>query len=484
MVTISRHKKTKSTSFFRTLRFRIIVIMLLLSIIPSFIIASAIVNSYESMAVSSRSAIVRNQCGMLCNQLAAVDYLNNPTSPVINGEISMLTSMYGGRIQIIDPDYKIIKDTFNLDRGKYILSSVVIDCFNGKDYSNYDAQNQIVEMAVRITDPEEPEKGVNGVMLISFSTKEIANNRSILSNNGTIVLGIIVLLIIIFGFLFSGILVRPFKKITNAIDAMAIGYKEEPIHVDDYVETQQISDAFNRLIVQVRDMDENRQEFVSNVSHELKTPLASIKVLADSLNMNPDASLEQYKEFMKDISEEVNRENAIISDLLSLVSMDKNVEDIRIEKTNINELVEHVVRRLRPIADQANVKLISDSFRTVEAEVDPTKITLVVSNIVENAIKYNKPEGGWVRISLNADHRYFYLTIADSGIGIPEESCERIFDRFYRVDKSHSREIGGTGLGLAIAKSAIGMHKGAIRVSSKEGKGTTFSIRIPLVHMA
>ena len=118
------------------------------------------------------------------------------------------------------------------------------------------------------------------------------------------------------------------------------------------------------------------------------------------------------------------------------------------------------------------------------AEVDSTKLTLAFSNIIENAIKYNDPEGGWVRVSLNADRKYFYVTIADSGIGIPQESIDHIFERFYRVDKSHSREIGGTGLGLAITKSAIVMHRGAIRVNSTPGEGTTFSIRIPLVYIA
>ena len=485
LVIISKHKTGKKKyTFFRTLRFRIIIIMLLMGILPSVIITNALVSSYENMAINSRSAIVKNQCDMLCNDLAGIDYLTNPTNLAINAEIDMLTSIYGGRIEIVNADYKIVKDSFNLDEGKYMLSSVVIDCFNGQEYSNNDDDNMIVEMAVQIKNPNTSNKEILGVMLVSFSTKEIVNNSRILERNGTIVLGIIVLLIVIFGLLFSGILVRPFRKITNAIDSMVNGFREEPISVYDYQETKQITDAFNRLIAQVRDLDENRQEFVSNVSHELKTPLASMKVLADSLNMNPDTTIEQYREFMKDISEEIDRENAIITDLLSLVSMDKNIEGLNIKNTNINELVDLVVKRLRPIADKSNVELIVESFRTVEAEVDPTKITLVISNITENAIKYNKPDGGWVRISLNADHRYLYLTIADSGIGIPQEATERIFDRFYRVDKSHSREIGGTGLGLAIAKSAINMHKGAIRVSSVENEGTTFSIRIPLVHMA
>ncbi len=177
-------------------------------------------------------------------------------------------------------------------------------------------------------------------------------------------------------------------------------------------------------------------------------------------------------------------QNSIITDLLSLVKMDKKAADLNIEMTNINELLELVLKRLRPIASKQNVELILDSFRPVNAEIDQTKMTLALSNLVENAIKYNNPEGGWVRVSLNADHKYFYVTVADSGIGIPEESLNHIFERFYRVDKSHSREIGGTGLGLAISRSAIVMHRGAIKVYSKENEGTTFSVRIPLVYIA
>ena len=106
----------------------------------------------------------------------------------------------------------------------------------------------------------------------------------------------------------------------------------------------------------------------------------------------------------------------------------------------------------------------------------------MITNLVENAIKYNK-ENGWVHVSLNADHKYFYLKVADSGIGIPKEDTDHIFERFFRVDKSHSREIGGTGLGLAITRSSIAMHHGIIKVSSKEGEGTTFTVKIPLSYI-
>ena len=149
----------------------------------------------------------------------------------------------------------------------------------------------------------------------------------------------------------------------------------------------------------------------------------------------------------------------------------------------MNELVERILKRLRPIAATRNIEVIFESFRPVTAEVDETKLSLAISNLVENAIKYNK-ENGWVHVSLNADHKNCYIEVADSGIGIPEDSIEHIFERFYRVDKSHSREIGGTGLGLAIARSAVVMHRGAIKVFSQPEEGTTFTIRIPLTYVS
>ena len=129
------------------------------------------------------------------------------------------------------------------------------------------------------------------------------------------------------------------------------------------------------------------------------------------------------------------------------------------------------------------MELVLESFRPVSADVDEVKITLAFTNLIENAIKYNKP-GGWVHVTLNADHQYFYLKVEDSGIGISEDSLEHIYERFYRVDKSHSREIGGTGLGLAITRNAVLMHRGAIKVFSTEGEGTIFNVRIPLNYIA
>ena len=445
------------------------------------IVEKGIVESYEERAVAVRSITVKNQCDIICDQMVQQNYLEDQNSEAINSELNILNNIYGGRIMIIDENFRIVKDTYDLDRGKTMVSQEVIDSYNGKDTSRYDSKSSYIEMTIRIQDKETKE--TLGVMLMSVSTDEIQANMNILEQKGTMILMIVMVLVLVLGYFLSGILVRPFQKVTRSIENLTDGYLDEDISVPDYLETELITNAFNKMLARVRTLDESRQEFVSNVSHELKTPLASMKVLADSLNAQEDVPVELYKEFMQDITEEIDRENQIITDLLSLVKMDKKAADLNITTMNINDLLELILKRLRPIAAAKKVELILDSFRPVNAEVDETKLTLAISNLVENGIKYNV-EGGWVKVSLNADHKYFYVTVADSGIGIPKESLDHIFERFYRVDKSHSREIGGTGLGLAIARSAIVMHRGAIKVYSKENEGTTFSVRIPLTYLA
>ncbi len=456
------------------------MILVVIGIVPAVVVENGLVNSYEDRAVSLRTFNVKSQCDILCNRLVSENYFEAQGDTTTESELSLISNIYSGRILIVNQDYQIIFDTYDLDEGKIILSEEVARCFDGEDITNYDDKNQFIEIATPIQSNDQ-DRTVLGVMLVSVSTDEIVVSINILENKGILLLVIITLLVLIFGFVMSGILMKPFARITKAIDGISDGFLDDDLSVMDYTETEKISVAFNKMMERVRRLDESRQEFVSNVSHELKTPLASMKVLADSLNMQQDAPIEMYQEFMQDITEEIDRENKIITDLLSLVKLDKKAADLNISMINVNNLLELTLKRLKPIAAKRNIELILDSFRPVNAEVDEVKLTLAFSNLIENAIKYNK-ENGWVRVSLNADHKYFYVTVADSGIGIPEDSLDDIFERFYRVDKSHSREIGGTGLGLAITRNAIMMHHGVVKVYSKEDEGTTFSVRVPLTY--
>ena len=456
------------------------VLMIMIGIIPGFIVEGMLISSYEDWAVELRQINVRNQCDILGNQLMKEGYLQQK-SEVIDSELSMISSIFSARVLIINRNGRIVEDTYDIDEGKYAFSEEVIQCFEGVNTSYYDKGNTYIEQTIPLTNKESEQ--IDGVMLISASTVEIQDTMEILAHRGNLLMLIISILVIFLSFIISKILVKPFSRVSKAIEELTDGYLDEEISVTDYTETEMITNVFNKLLKRMKTLDDSRQEFVANVSHELKTPMTSIKVLADSLAGQDNVPAELYKEFMQDITVEIDRENKIITDLLALVKMDKKASDLNIQKVSINELLENILKRLKPIADKKRVELVLESFRPVVAEIDEVKLRLAFSNLVENGIKYNV-EDGWVHVTLNADHKYFYVTVSDSGIGIPKESIDKIFERFYRVDKSHSREIGGTGLGLAITRNAIVMHRGAIKVKSEEHQGTTFSVRIPLNYIA
>ena len=473
-------KIKKSGKFFKSLRFRILIILIILGIVPSVIVTEMVIANHEVRAIAYHVQSMVNICDMMCDLLIKENYLNDSSSQAVNSKLELLSNIYGGRILIVDRDFRIIKDTYGVDEGKTLVSQKVVNCFKGEDAYRYDSDSQKLILAVPVKSPEVTQ--VQGAMMIMASSSEVTSTIRELEQKGILIIGIIVVLAIFLGYILSTVLVKPFARVTKAIEDLTDGYQNEEISVPDYTETALITDAFNKMLSRMKTLDESRQEFVSNVSHELKTPMTSMKVLADSLVGQQGVPEELYQEFLSDITEEIDRENKIITDLLSLVKMDKKAADMNITNMNINELLENILKRLRPIADQRSISLILDSFRPVNADVDEVKFTLAISNLVENGIKYNVDEG-WVRVTLDADHKDFFVTVEDSGLGIPEESIERIFERFYRVDKSHSREIGGTGLGLAITRSSIAMHHGIIKVSSKEGEGTTFTVKIPLSYI-
>ena len=469
----------KKLKFIHSLKFRLFLLVALAGILPNIVLRVGILLSYESRAVSNRSIDVLGQAKILGNQVVTYDYMKDTSLEVINAQLEMLSTIYDGRVLIVNSSFQIVKDTYELDTGKTIISEEVVKIFQGEEINKYDSKNRYIELAIPLK-KEGMEQSL-GVLLVSVSTDSIMLNYDYLKDNALILELASMVIILGFALFWSGRLVRPFGKLTKYLEGVQAG-DEETLMISDYTETQAISDAFNELWGKMRVIDDSRQEFVSNVSHELKTPLTSMKVLADSLLAQGDAPVELYKEFMGDIAEEIERENKIINDLLSLVKMDKAAGTLNVSVVNINELLELILKRLRPIAEKQNIELVLESFRPVSAEVDEVKLSLALNNLVENAIKYNKPEG-WVHVSLNADHKYFFVRVEDSGIGIPEEALEHIYERFFRADKSHSREIGGTGLGLAITRNAVLMHRGAIKAHSKEGEGTVFTVRIPLMYI-
>ena len=472
----------------RSLRARIFIIILVIGIVPSVLIQYGILNSYEERSVQNRISTVQNQLMIVGNHLLSNHYFSSTTTNenVINAELEMISNLYEGRVMIIDSSLKVVKDTYGISEGKTMISEEVIRCFQGERMSHYDREHGYIEMTTPIVDSGSSNDGTStivGVMVTSISNDSIIATMEALNREAMILQYLMLIGILACALILSTVLTRPFSRITEAINEVKAGYSDKSIDVSDYAETVHIVEAFNQLLKRMKTLDDSRQEFVANVSHELKTPLTSVKVLADSLLAQGDAPAELYREFMEDIVSEIDRENQIITDLLALVRMEKKVQSLNIVPLNINDLTELILKRLRPIARKRDVELVFESMRTVVAEVDEVKLTLIMTNLVENSIKYNK-EHGWVKVELDADHQYFTFTVSDSGLGIPEDSLPHIYERFYRVDKSHSKDIGGTGLGLAITKSAVLLHRGSITVTSVEGEGSCFVVKIPLIYIA
>ncbi|WP_026528731.1 sensor histidine kinase [Butyrivibrio sp. VCD2006] len=481
---------------FKSLRFRIFLIVFLTGLISCLVIHSAILESYEDRAVNVRESEVSTQLMILANHLINYNYFSDTTSDVINAELDLLANLYDGRVIVIDSDLKIRKDTYGISEGKTIISDEVVRCLkNGTSGSTavYDKNNGYIEMTAPITETLTYESGdvarelkkqdvVRGVLLISVSTDYITATMDILTRRAITIELIAIIVILVMAVYMSGRLLKPFDRITAAINDVKAGYTNEPISGANYFETEHIIQAFNQLLQRMNALDASRQEFVSNVSHELKTPITSMKVLADSLIMQDDVPNEVYRDFMEDIAAEVDRENQIINDLLELVRMDKKATPLNITSVDVVQMMEIILKRIRPIARKHNIELTLETTREITAEIDEVKLSLALMNLVENAVKYNKDDG-FVKVKLDADHQYFTCEVSDSGIGIPEDSLDKIYERFYRVDKSRSREIGGTGLGLSITHNAILMHRGTIQVKSEENVGTTFTVRIPLIYM-
>lgn len=490
--------------FIKSYRFVIFITFFLVTMLMFFAFGSYLQNSYQKKTMENKIAQVQGQCNILASQVQQNNFLISSNMTNLNTEINQLANVLEGRIIIVDSNYLVIKDTYTMEQGRYLISKDVHEIMIGKTGTKTKTllQNEYIEILVPILDstnvPQpittdsntKPSVGgsdtkqAKGVIICVFAIGELSDTNEYMRSQADILYGFFIFISFVVAVLMSLILPLPIRALNRKLQHVAEGHLDEPIVLyHSYEEVQDVTDTFNQIISKIQVLESTRQEFVSNVSHELKTPITSMKVLADSLLMQEDVPAEMYREFMGDIAEEIDRENKIITDLLTLVRLDKQVTNLNIETVNINELLELLLKRIQPIAAEREIDIVLESMREVVAEIDSVKLSLAFSNLIENAVKYNQ-NGGWVHVNLDADHKFFYVKVSDSGVGIPEDCQDKVFERFYRVDKARSRDTGGTGLGLAITRNAILMHKGAIQLYSKQGEGTTFTVRIPLIYIS
>ncbi|MDE6034917.1 MAG: PAS domain S-box protein [Ruminococcus sp.] len=245
-----------------------------------------------------------------------------------------------------------------------------------------------------------------------------------------------------------------------------------------------ITDTVNGIVVFILDVTERQQletmrrEFTSNVSHELKTPLTTIYGISDML-VNGIVKPEDTGNFVQNIRSEAERLIILINDIVSLSKLDENSVPRDDTGTDLYVLAEKVIDRLRHSADEKNIEL-SLTGEHIELTGNRTVLDEIIYNLCDNAIKYNNKDSGHVEVKVSHIPTKILVTVSDDGMGIPPEHINRIFERFYRVDKSHSRQIKGTGLGLSIVKHGVMYHNGNIRVESTVGKGSSFIVEFPI----
>lgn len=300
--------------------------------------------------------------------------------------------------------------------------------------------------------------------------------------NAIAVSALIVIIATVSVLVYTYCLMKRVSEYTQKITDMSDGNIYEKLDISGNDEISDLGEAVNRLTEKASVIEKQRTEFVSNASHELKTPLSSIKLMADSIIQTPDIEMDYVREFLSDMNDEVERLNRIVNKLLYITKLDTLTESMSgsLELINLKDVVRGINKNLIPIAEMENKELVCDADEDILIMANKDILWQAVYNIVDNALKYTS-ENGSVEVSLIKESKKAIITVKDNGVGISAEDVKRIFDRFYRVDKARSRSTGGTGLGLSIAQSAIEFHNGTIEVESEPNVGSEFKITLPLV---
>ena len=395
-----------------------------------------------------------------------------------------------GRILLLDGNAVVQMDTASEHNGYFLPYRVVRDILVSGAVSSYsfhelatiDANaapttEWVVYSAYHIMS----DNVFLGVVLYSASIQDVADSISRVNRQIAIVFIVFAALVGIVSLIISGWLTKPILTLTNAIRRVGTQGYGERIPVRGKDELAQLSEAFNMMSEQLENHDRTRNEFVSNASHELKTPLSSMKILAETMLYQDTPDPAMSKEFFADINHEVDRLTRIVNDLLRLVHEENAIETLSFTRVDLEDLINQVLRRFMPLAKSKGIRL-ERKLIAVKVDADAARIEQVVSNIIDNALKYT--DKGSIAITLKPDGAFATITVRDTGIGIPKEAIPRLFERFYRVDKARSRETGGTGLGLSIVERIISMHGGYIYVDSVVGRGTTFTVRLPVLQRA
>lgn len=451
--------------------------MLLVSIVPLIVFSIYMVHTLGRYFEESGEKEALYQANKIAGSIQKAGYLTSPDkNQQLTAELKDKSSEGGFRIIVVDSSGYVVADTNSSAEGKVYIVPEILVALSGRDEANLRSKEHSVYASAYI---ENASSQKIGAVLVVSPYNEVYTLLDEINSRWMVIAALIAVIVFLLVFSMSKIIMNPLKNVSETIQKISEGQLHQRIETKGHDEFTRLSEAINTMTTRLEQMDSSRQEFVSNVSHELKTPLSSIKVLTESILLQENVPAEMYTEFLRDINSEIDRMTNIVNDLLSLVRLDYNGARLNIAETDVNKMLRDIIKRIKPLADNKEITLNYDAAKEVTIDADEVKLSLAISNLVENGVKYT-PTGGQVSVSLDADHQNCYITVQDTGIGINEEEQTRVFERFYRTDKTRDRETGGTGLGLAITHSTVVLHNGSINIISGEGEGATFIVRLPL----
>ena len=432
----------------------------------------------RDMAAATKKSTLQARCSVIANSLSALEALSQES---VEQVMELLDVAPVTRILVTDRAGRILYDTDQDDiaLGRYAMLSGVAEALNGQVYwscaFSYGDSSFISHAAAPVVAGGTI---LGAVYLYEQDTEQAEIITGLHRNlfNTSLLFGSLGLVIII---ILSSTLTRGIKRLSAAMRVVRGGDYSYRIAVQGRDELSQLSSEFNVLTGRLEDTEELRRRFVSDASHELRTPLAAIRLLSDSITQSGDMDMDTVQEFAQDIGSEAERLQRITEKLMSLTKLDSGVTQRNQEPVDIKTVAQRTLHLLEPIAAKHSVTLetvLADGCIVMSSADD---LYQIIFNLVENAIKYNIPDGR-VLLALRRERNSAILTVADTGIGIPAEDMEHIFDRFYRVDKARSRASGGSGLGLAIVHDAVVAHGGSIHAARRPEGGTIFTVTFPL----
>ena len=411
-------------------------------------------------------------------------YLKEYDSDTMNEILLENSRLYGGRFLVLNQNGVVLMDSFSMLLGQRMELPEVYDVmFEDMDASygfhRIETESEGRIWSVNYTSAITSEYETIGILVYAESIQDIVDRGQDMTATLALITLMIALLIVLVSLMLSGYITKPIKTLQVVASRIANGELHQRVETIGNNEISRLGETFNEMSERLESMDAMKSEFVSNASHELKTPLSSMKILAQSLIYDEKADKKVYREFLTDINSEMDRLNDIISDLLLLTKIENDDRALNLETMSFSELVNKVVNSLRPIARAKKIRLKLQTSDEIELLGDELKLRIAIVNLIENAIKYTDDKGKVdVRVFRTADNAN--MEVKDTGVGIPKSEQVKIFERFYRVDKARARNTGGTGLGLHISDRVVRLHGGTISVKSANGKGATFTLTIPI----